>query len=61
MSPSMFIFLRIMLFYIFISYILFPVGFYYASNYSLKNAGYGYVIGSIISILLWQFYGSKMI
>jgi hypothetical protein len=61
MSPSMFIFLRIMLFYIFVSYILFPVGFYYAFNHSLKYAGYGYVIGSIISILLWQFYGSKMI
>ena len=61
MSSSMFTFLRIMLFYIFISYIVFPVGFYYAFNHSLKNAGLGYVIGSIISILLWQFYGSKMI
>jgi hypothetical protein len=61
MSSDLYIFIRIMLFYILLSYIVFPISFYYYFGKSLKHAGSGYVIGSIISVLLWYFYGSKMI
>lgn len=54
-------FVRIMLFYILLSYLVFPAIFYYTMGRSLKQAGRGFVVGSIISLLLWQFYGSKMI
>jgi hypothetical protein len=61
MSQTLYTFIRIMLFYIFLSYIIFPIAFYYYYNKSLKHAGVGYIIGSIISINLWCFYGSEMI
>lgn len=54
-------FAGIMFFYIFISYLLFPMIFYYVLDNTLTSAGHGYVIGSLISVLLWLFYGSKMI
>ena len=54
-------FAGIMFFYILLSYLIFPLVFYYAFGRSLKSAGRGYVVGSIISLLLWFFYGSKMI
>jgi len=55
------VFTRIMLFYILLSYVLFPAIFYFTMGKSLRQAGRGFVVGSIISLLLWQFYGSKMI
>lgn len=54
-------FINIMLFYIVISYIIMPVVFYYAFGKTLLSAGNGFVAGSCISIVLWYFYGSKMI
>jgi hypothetical protein len=54
-------FIYIMLFYAFLSYFLGPIIFYYLGNKSLKNAGYGFVIFSIISIALWFGYGQKMV
>ena len=61
MDASLTKFLQIMLFYIFVSYLLGPVIFYYAFGRTLKSAGNGYVVGSILSVVLWHFYGSKMI
>jgi len=61
MSSELFIFIRIMIFYIFLSYVIFPIAFYYYFDKSLKQAGNGYIVGSIISLVLWYFYGSKMI
>ena len=55
------IFLGIMTFYILLSYVVFPIIFYYSMGKTLKSAGNGFVVGSMISILLWYFYGSKMI
>jgi hypothetical protein len=55
------VFTSIMLFYILLSYVIFPGIFYYTMGKTLKQAGRGFVVGSIISLLLWQFYGSKMI
>jgi hypothetical protein len=54
-------FMNIMIFYIFISFILFPFGFYYGLGKTLENAGNGYVVGSLVSLGLWLSFGRKMI
>jgi len=54
-------FIGIMVFYIFLSYVLFPLGFYYGMGKSLTNAGNGFIVGSLISIALWLSVGRKMI
>ena len=54
-------FLGIMAFYILLSYILFPLAFYYLVEKSLTSAGNGFIIGSLISIVLWVGYGKKLI
>ena len=52
-------FIQIMMFYVLLSFILFPLLSYYVFDNTLESAGNGYVVGSIISLLLWQFYGKK--
>lgn len=54
-------FIQIMLFYIILSYVVVPLVFYYAFGKNLAKAGDGYVLGSILSIILWYGYGSKMV
>ena len=54
-------FLYIMAVYIFISYILAPIAFYYFIDKTLVSAGNGFVAGSILSIILWVMVGSKMV
>jgi hypothetical protein len=54
-------FISIMLFYAVLACVLGPLAFYYAWNKSLKTAGTGFIVGSIVSILLWFFYGKKMV
>jgi len=54
-------FVSIMLFYILLSYIIMPLAFYYGFGKSLLRAGDGFVVGSILSIMLWYGVGSKMI
>lgn len=54
-------FIGIMAFYILLSYVLFPLGFYYLVGKSLLNAGNGFVVGSVISIALWLLVGRKML
>jgi hypothetical protein len=54
-------FLSIMAFYIFLSYIVFPAGFYYLAGKSLASAGNGFVVGSIVSLALWFAVGKKMV
>lgn len=61
MDKSMMTFLQIMVFYIFLSYVLAPVAFYYAFGRTLASAGNGFIVGSILSIVLWHFYGKKMV
>lgn len=51
----------IMFFYILLSYVIFPLGFYFLLDNTLTSAGHGFVIGSLISVLLWLGYGSKMV
>ena len=52
---------NIMIFYFIISYIIFPAIFYYTMGKTKLKAGLGFVVGSIISIILWFIYGSKMV
>ena len=54
-------FIGIMAFYAVLSYILFPTIFYYFMGNSLASAGNGFVVGSIISIILWFMFGSKIV
>ena len=61
MSSSFMIFTRIMVFYIFLSYLIMPTIFYYSFGKNLMSAGNGFAVGSILSIILWYTYGSKML
>jgi len=61
MNSSWWIFTRIMLFYVILSYLVMPAIFYYSFGKSLMSAGNGFVVGSILSIILWYVYGSKMV
>ena len=54
-------YIQIMLFYIFLSYIISPVIAYYTLGKTLDAAGKGFIVGSIISVLLWWFYGRRMV
>jgi hypothetical protein len=60
MDANMQKFLAVMGFYIILSYVVFPVGFYYLSGKTLASAGNGFVLGSIVSIVLWFMFGRKM-
>lgn len=61
MAGSFQTFFMIMLFYILLSYVIGPLFFYYFVNKSLLSAGNGFAAGSILSIILWYTFGSKMI
>lgn len=61
MTESQTMFVKIMVFYAFLSYIIVPGFFYYFMEKSLKSAGKGFIVGSLLSIVLWLMYGSKMV
>lgn len=61
MAKKLQTFIGIMVFYIILSYIIFPLGFYYLAGKTLVNAGNGFIVGSIVSILLWYNFGKKII
>ncbi len=54
-------FASIMLFYALLSCVIFPLLFYFVWKKSLQIAGYGFIVGSLLSIFLWIMYGSKMV
>lgn len=54
-------YVQIMAFYVLISYILFPLIGYFIFGKTLQTAGHGFVIGSIVSIVLWYIYGRTLI
>lgn len=61
MNSKLKTFLGIMGFYILLSYLIGPLIFYYLFGKTLQAAGNGFIVGSILSILLWYFAGSKMV
>jgi len=54
-------FSMIMLFYLLLSYFIGPVVGYYTLGKTSAAAGNGFVVGSIISIVLWYTVGSKLV
>jgi len=54
-------FLGIMAFYILLTYILFPLGFYFLIDKTVLSAGNGYILGSLVSLALWIIVGRNMI
>jgi len=61
MDNKMQTFVGIMAFYAILTFIVFPLGFYYLVNRSLMSAGNGFVAGSLLSILLWFVFGRTLI
>jgi hypothetical protein len=61
MTPKLQIFIGIMAFYAFLAYVVFPVGFYYLVEKSLASAGNGFIVGSVVSVILWLFVGKNFI
>lgn len=61
MAGNMTKYIQIMAFYIILSYVIFPLLSYYMFSNTLEGAGNGFVAGSILSILLWHFYGKYLI
>ena len=61
MDKKMQTFVGIMVFYAILTFVIFPVGFYYLVNKSLMSAGNGFVVGSLISIILWFVFGRTLI
>lgn len=53
-------FAGIMIFYMILTFLIGPVIGYYSFGKTVDGAGMGFVIGSISTILLWQFFGKKM-
>lgn len=51
----------IMAFYAVLTYFIFPMIFYYTMGKTAKAAGQGFILGSVVSVALWFFYGSKMV
>jgi hypothetical protein len=61
MTDKQQMFISIMAFYALLSYVIGPLVFYYLRERSLASAGNGFVVGSVVSILLWLSVGSKMV
>ena len=61
MKSNFNLFIGIMFFYILLSYVIFPLGFYYLVEKTLLSAGNGFVVGSIISVILWYSVGKNKI
>jgi hypothetical protein len=51
----------VMAFYAVITYILFPVIAYFIFGKTLEAAGNGFIVGSVVSVVLWKFYGFVMV
>lgn len=46
-------FVGVMVFYALLSYVIMPAVFYFLVEKNLNSAGNGFVVGSVVSILLW--------
>jgi hypothetical protein len=59
--PQFSTFAGIMAFYAILTYVVFPMIYYSFVEKTLKGAGKGFILGSVISVLLWVLAGSKMV
>jgi len=60
-SPKFNLFVGIMVFYALLTYVIFPYIYYANVEKTLKGAGKGFILGSVVSVLLWVLFGSKMV
>jgi hypothetical protein len=51
----------VMAFYAVLTYILFPAIAYFLFGKTLDAAGNGFIAGSVVSVVLWKFYGFGMV
>jgi hypothetical protein len=54
-------FIGVMLFYVILSYLIMPIVFFYYVEKSLMSAGNGFIVGSLISIVLWLYFRSYIL
>ena len=60
MNPKLQSFVGILFFYALLTYIICPFLFYYKKN-TLASAGNGFVVGSVLSLVLWFAVGRTMV
>jgi hypothetical protein len=46
-------FIGVMVFYALLSYVIMPAAFYFFVEKNLNSAGNGFVVGSLLSVVLW--------
>ena len=51
----------VMAFYAVLTYLLFPVIAYFLFGKTLEAAGNGFIVGSVISVVLWRMVGRGMV
>ena len=51
----------VMVFYVVLTYIIFPAIAYFLFGKTLEAAGNGFIVGSVVSVVLWKFYGFGMV
>jgi hypothetical protein len=51
----------VMAFYAVLTYLLFPAIAYLAFGKTLEAAGNGFIVGSIVSVILWRMVGMGMV
>lgn len=54
-------FISTMLFYIVLSYVIMPLIFFYSFDKTLLSAGNGFVVGSLLSVVLWFNFRSSIV
>ena len=54
-------FIQIMVFYMLLIFLVFPMIAYYAFGKTLDAAGKGFMVGAIVSVMLYWFFGRKMV
>jgi hypothetical protein len=54
-------FVGTMIFYILLSYVIVPGFFYYFVEKSLMSAGNGFIVGSVVSVILWLNFRSYIV
>lgn len=51
----------VMAFYAVLTYILFPAIAYFLFGKTLEAAGNGFIVGSVVSVILWRMVGMGMV
>ena len=51
----------VMAFYAVLTYILFPASAYFLFGKTLESIGNGFIVGSVVSVVLWKVYGFGLV